>query len=394
MGVKKITDHVYAVGVLNPTLRKFDIVMETKFGTSYNAYLVMGEKKALIETVHIKFFDEYLENIRSLIDIKEIDYLIMNHNEPDHSGSIRMLLEENPNLTIVSSQGGKRFISQILNTEFNSKVVKDGDILSLGDLELKFINAPFLHWPDTMFTYLPQDKVLFPCDFLGAHYCEPRYLNTFVDDEKYEEAFQYYYDCIMGPFKPYVLQGLDKISELDIQVVCPSHGAVLVEKIDQYKEKYREWSTPSADREKFIFIPYASCYGFSRELAEAAAEQAKDCGISSVLYDISDQDMDQAGIYFLEASAVLVCSCTINQDAPPVVWDLLSRVCPIVQKGKPVGACGSYGWSGEAVGMIRERLKSLKLNFIGEGVRVVFRPDDQDIQSVKAYVKEIVEAIQ
>ena len=328
MGIQKINDHVFAVGVINPLLRKFDIVMETKFGTSYNAYLVKDEKIALVETVHEKFFDEYLENIAQITDVKKIDYIIMNHNEPDHSGSIRKLLELNPDITVITSPGGKRFVEQIVNRTFNSLVVKDGDTVSLGETELRFINAPFLHWPDSMFTYLEAEKTVFTCDFLGAHYCETRYFNTYSDSEKYADAFRYYYDCIFGPFKPYVLDGLKKLEGLEISAICPSHGAVIVENFDEYISKYREWSTPAEKTEKTLFIPFASCYGYSRMLAHAIAEKAEADGFKAELYDVSEQDAGAAAAHFTQADAVIVASCTINQDAPPVVWKMLEGVCP------------------------------------------------------------------
>ena len=217
MAVSRITDHIFSVGVMNPSLRIFDIVMEAKYGTSYNAYLIDDRKTALVETVHLDYFDEYLNNIGQLTDIGAIDYLIMNHTELDHSGSVLKFLELSPHMTIVCTAAAKKYLSAITNREFNCMVVKDGQELDLGSTKLKFVVAPMLHWPDSMMTYHPADKVLFSCDFLGCHFCEPQVTDDCIKYwEQYQEQFAYYYAGIFGPFKPYVLAGLDKIEGLEM----------------------------------------------------------------------------------------------------------------------------------------------------------------------------------
>ena len=204
--------------------------MEARYGTSYNAYLITGEKNVLVETVEANFFDEYLDNIQSVVDISKIDYLIMNHTEPDHSGSVAKLLEKNPNITVVCTTAAQKYLRAIANHDFPCIVAKHGDKLDIGGQELEFIVAPLLHWPDSMFTWMPQQKVLFTCDFLGAHFCEPTMLDSNIHyPEQYLGEVNYYYACIFGPFKPYVLAGLDKIKDLPVEMVCPSHGPCLVE---------------------------------------------------------------------------------------------------------------------------------------------------------------------
>ena len=203
MGIVKISDHVYSVGVLNPALRVFDIVMEAKYGTSYNAYLVTGQKNVLVETVHVDFFEEYLYNLQCLVDLPSIDYIVMNHTEPDHSGSLQKLLELCPNSTVVCTAAAQKYLKGITNRDFPCRVVKHGDTLDIGGLSLEFVVAPLLHWPDSMMTYLREDSVLFSCDFLGCYYCEPSMLDENV---RYQDAylgeFAYYYQGIFGPFKP------------------------------------------------------------------------------------------------------------------------------------------------------------------------------------------------
>lgn len=389
---KKLKDNIYSVGVLNPGLRVFDIIMLTKYGTTYNAYLVKGEKTALIETVHENSFDEYLENIEALVDINDIDYIILNHTEPDHTGSVRRILEINPNIIVISTAPGNKYVSGISNSKISSKIVKHNDTLDLGNGKvLRFIIAPFLHWPDSMFTYLESDKMLFSCDFLGAHYCEPTMMDTKIKyPEQYEEAFKYYFDAIFGPFKKSVLEGLDKIKDLDIDMICTSHGPILTEKIESAKSKYRSWCEEALkpkDKKKCLIL-YVSAYGYTKKLADAAYEQLT----SSNKYDVKminviEEDMSKIKEEIDEADAIMFGSPTINRDALKPIWDVLSCTDAIINRGKPAAVFGSYGWSGEAVPMLKARAESLGLKVVGDGFRTTFNPTEDDIKNMKEYTK-------
>lgn len=392
MSVKKLTDNVYSVGVLNPGMRVFDIIMHAEYGTSYNAYLITGEKNVLVDTVLESFFDEYLENIQSIVDISKIDYLIVNHTEPDHSGSIEKLLKLNPNIVVYSTFSAKKNLSAITNGEFESVVVKHGDKLQIGDRELEFIVAPLLHWPDTMFTWMPSEKVLFTCDFLGCHYCEPTMMDTTIHyPEKYWSEFENYYRCIMEPFASSVLAGLDKIKDLPVELICTSHGPCLTQNIQRCKELYRKWSTPASHEKKVVGILYASAYGYTEKLAQAAAEELrKNDTLDVELVNIVFEPFDKAAELVRRADALLFGSCTINRDAPKIVWDVLASVDPINTRTKPVGAFGSYGWSGEAVPMMKSRLEHLKFRFIGDGLRVNFKPTEEDLANMRQYANQVV----
>lgn len=398
--MKEITNGIYYVGALNPNLRVFDVIMKTEYGTSYNAYVVKGsEKTALIETAHKTFFSYYLENIEKITDMSKVDYLIMNHNEPDHSGSIAQLLDRYPNITVVASQAGTIYLKNIVNKpDLKIKTVKDGDEISLGDKTLKFINAPFLHWPDSMFTWVPEDKTLFPCDFLGAHYCEPQIFDTRVAyPQNYKEAFKGYYDAIFGPFAPYVAKGLDKIKDLDIEFVCASHGPVLTQNglLEEAVSKYREWSAPAKKEGLDIPIFYCSAYGNTAILAEAIAE-----GIGEVLpnakielLDVIEHDMDELGKKLNQSSAFLIGSPTINRDALPPIWHLLAHIDAINIQKRPAAIFGSYGWSGEAAGNLAHRLQDLKVNVFEKQFRVVFVPTEEDLKAAKEFGKEFGQAV-
>ena len=397
MGTFKIKDGIYSVGVQNPNLRVFDIIMKTEFGTSYNAYLVQGsEKTALIETCHLRFFDEYLENVTSLCDIGKIDYIVMNHNEPDHSGSIRKVLELNPDITLVSSFAGINYLKNIVNHEFKSITAKDGDTLELGGKTLKFVNAPLLHWPDSMFTYVPEDKLVFTCDFLGAHFCEPRLFDKHISyPDYYEEALQYYYNAIFGPFKKSVLAGLDKLESLDFDTVCTSHGPVLQERIKENMEKYRTWSEVILKKNdpKKVPIFYVSAYGCTRKLAQTAQDVLKKHGFDCEIYDVIHHDMGMLKEEIDSADAFMLGSPTINRDALKPIWDVLSCTDAIINKGKQVGVFGSYGWTGEAVPMLVNRVNDLKLKAFENGLKVCFVPNEEELKNMEDYTERFAQAL-
>jgi len=389
MSVLMIREGVFSVGVLNPNLRIFDIIMKTEFGTSYNAYLVKGEKTALIETVHGTFFEEYLDNLASLVDLDKIDYIILNHTEPDHSGALKYLLDKNPDIQVVGSMAAQKYAKAIVNTSFNAITVKDGDSIDLGGKTLKFIIAPFLHWPDSMFTWLEEDKILFSCDFLGCHYCEPRMTNDkIIYNDKYDEAFKYYYNVIFGPFKEHVVKGLEKINDLPIEVVAPSHGPILVADIDKAIGNYKKWSS-SFERNNVapkIVIAYVSAYGCTKRMAEEIQRGIETIGNFEVMkFNIIEHSIDEIVGAIEEADGVLFGSPTINRDAVKPVWDVLTSIDAISNKNKLCGVFGSYGWSGEAVGMIEERVNSLKLNLFSGGIKANFVPSEVELKTAFEY---------
>lgn len=395
MSVIKLSQSVYSIGVINPSLRVFDIIMESKYGTSYNSYLITGSKNVLIESVHNDYFDEYIYNIGSLIDLKDIDYIIMNHTELDHSGSLAKLLDINPDITVVCTIAAEKYLKNILNKDFKCKVVKHKDTLSLGDRSLEFIVAPFLHWPDSMMTWYEEENTLFSCDVLGCHFCEPSMLSENIHYKKeYLDEFKYYYNGIFSPFKPFVLSGIDKIIDLDIKIVCPSHGPVLTDEIKDRINDYQTWSAPAENLEKNILIIYASAYKCTKILAEAAACEIREkSDIKVTVYDMVTTPLNLIAKEIENCSAIMVGSCTINKDAPKVVWDVLSSIDAINTKMKPAGAFGSYGWSGEAVDMIKTRLSQLRFNFIGDGIKSTFMPNEDNIEEIKKYALEIIQKI-
>jgi len=389
MAAIMINNDVYWVGVRDPELRIFDAVMTTDIGTSYNAYLIKGsEKTVLMEVCEDKFFDRYLDNVKSVAALADIDYLIMNHTEPDHSEAVAKLIDLLPNLTILGSQTALAFLKEITNKKFKSREVNDGDLLPLGGRTLRFISAPFLHWPDTIYTYLEEDQILFTCDSFGSHYPDERLFNDLMES-KFETPYQAYFDAIIGPFKPYVLEALDKIRDLPLKVVAPGHGPVLRKDIDWYIDLYRQWSTPppssSSDKPKIV-LAYMSIYGFTKMLADNIVDGISSMGDFEIKsYRLIEDKLDDPELMnrvaqdLLDASGFLIGSNTVNGDALPPVWNLLMRLSPISHGDKLAMAFGAYGWSGEAVPSIENRLRALRMQVM-PGLRVNFKPGEGQLE--------------
>ena len=398
MAAEKITDKIYSVGVQNPDLRVFDIVMATKYGTSYNSYIVKGDEVALIEASHADFKGEYEKNIREVVDPAKIKYIILNHTEPDHSGALKDLLKLCPEATVLATAVALNYLKNIVNEPFNSRPVKDGETLDLGGVTLTFAPSPLLHWPDSMFTYCPEEKALFSCDVFGSHYSSRSMLDKDIDNiDGYKEAFKGYYDAIFGPFKPFVVAGMAKIAKFAFETVCPSHGPVLTKdgQLPYVLDSYRTWSKATKNAVKTVPVFYCSAYGCTAKLAKAIADGVKEVipDADCETYNLIENDIADMRAKMNSADAFAVGSPTLNADAVPPVWDLLAGVDAINCRKKPVAVFGSFGWSGEAVPNLIARLTGLKTAVVGEGLKVCFVPTDADLDAAKEYGRQLAAAI-
>ncbi len=384
MKTKQLTNDLYWVGTQDPDLRVFDILLDTEFGTSYNSYVLKGsDKKVVFETSKAKFSEEYLDKLSEITPIDEIDYIILSHTEPDHSGTIEMLLELNPKIKLVGTSAAINFMKEICNKDFTSIVVKEGDVLSLGNKTLKFIMAPNLHWPDTMFTYVEEDGILVTCDAFGSHYSLEGVTNdTIPNQADYQGTLKYYYDGIVAPFKSFVLDAIKKVEGLKITMILTGHGPVLTDNPMAIVEQYREWSTEkNPNTKKTVIIPYVSAYGYTEMLAKKIAEGIQAFADFDVrLYDMvtADQEMVLDELYW--ADGILFGTPTIVGEALKPIWDLTTSIFAKTHGWKIASAFGSYGWSGEGVPHIMERLKQLGMKLYGEGLRVRFKPSAAQLQ--------------
>ena len=268
----KLRDGFCWTGIIDDKLRVFDIVMYTEFGTTYNSYVMKtGDKVVLFETAKARFFDDYLEKLKEVIDVTKIDYLVTSHTEPDHAGSVERLLDYSPQMKILATPCAISFLKEIVNRDFVSIAVKDDQRMTIGKRTLHFMLVPNLHWPDTMYTFIEEEQILVTCDSFGSHYCLKEVVSDKIQKEDdYLKALRYYFDCIIGPYKPFMLKALDRVESLDISMVCTGHGPVLVgDRIKQVMALYREWSTVvNPNRKKTVIIPYVSAYGYTGMLAE------------------------------------------------------------------------------------------------------------------------------
>lgn len=383
----KLTNSVHWIGVNNPELRVFDIIMETQMGTTYNSYLIEDEKITIIDTVKDGYFKDYLKNIKSIIGDKKVDYIVVQHTELDHSGSLKELLKEYPEAQVIGSKAAIRYLKGILNMEFKS-LDASGEF-SIGNKTLRFINAPNLHWPDSIFTYLVEEKILFTCDVMGCHYSP----NGCISDRcsgNYETEMKYYFDVIMSPFKRFVNMALDKIENLETEMIAPSHGPVHIDDVEYYKNLYRVWAKEEPIKEKNIQIFYVSAYGNTEKVANHLKNAIEKKGIKAGVHEITTTPLEELISLADKSSGILVGSPTINQDAVEPTWNLLSHVNAIVNRGKIAGAFGSYGWSGEGVPMITERLKSLKFNVIDPGFKFNFVPSEEELKSADEFTDNFI----
>ena len=385
----KLREGFYWTGIIDDKLRVFDIIMYTEFGTTYNSYVMKtGGKVVLFETAKAKFFDVYLEKLEEVIDVTKIDYLIVSHTEPDHAGSVEKLLDYSPQMKIVATGCALGFLKEIVNRDFVGIAVRDGQKMTIGSRTLRFMVVPNLHWPDTMYTFVEEEQILVTCDSFGSHYCLPEVVSSGITEEAdYQKALKYYYDCIIGPFKPYMLKALDRVENMDISMVCTGHGPVLVgDRIRQVMRQYREWSTVvNPNPRRTVVIPYVSAYGYTKSLAEKIAEGVRDSGDVDVrCYDMTEADAAKVNEELLFADGILLGTPTIVGEALKPIWDLTLGMFPATHGGKYAGAFGSYGWSGEGVPNITQRLKQLRMK-VSEGFRVRFKPSEADLVSAYEY---------
>ena len=392
-----VTNDVKWIGVRDWDIEVFDIVMRTEYGTTYNSYFINAEKKAVVELAKEKFSGVYIEKLKRVADPSQLDYIIMDHTEPDHSGAIRELLKIAPQVTVVGSGNAIRYLSDIVNKPFKSLVVKDGDTLSLGNKTLRFISAPNLHWPDTIYTYLEEDRVLFTCDSFGAHYCSEEMFDDLAGN--YDDAFRYYFDTILRPYSRFMLKAIEKIRPLDIKIIAPGHGPVLRKDWKKYVDLSEKYATEyvrmiTETPLKKILVTYVSAYGYTREMARLIAEGAEAVnGVEVELMNIEMAEVGEMDSKLTVADGIIVGSPTINQNTLLPVYKLAAMISPLRDKGKLAGTFGSYGWSGEAPRIIAEILKSLKLKMFEEPAAHKFVPESGKDVSLAEFGRRFAEAL-
>ena len=386
-GAVEVVPGVHWIGAFDPDLRIFDIILRTANGTSYNAYAVRGSQGvAVIDTVKEEFADEFFRRLESVARYDEIRVIVLNHLEPDHTGALPELLRRAPQARLYISTRARSMLKGLLGGDsLTYTAVTTGDSLSLGDRNLQFLQTPYLHWPDTQCTYLPEAGILFSGDLFGCHFCDRRLFDDVVGDFRF--SFDYYYAHIMRPFGAYVREALALIDPLPIRLIAPAHGPVLRGEPRRHLERYRVLSAPSryGGQEPTLLVFYISAYGNTRHMAEAVAAGAESAGgVRVSLYDLEGSEVAPFVDLIEGADGIVIGSPTINGDAVKPVWDLLSSLAVVGVRGKLGAAFGSFGWSGEAVAMIEDRLRGLKLRVPVKGVRAKLVPTADELAECTA----------
>ena len=382
--VTELAKGIYWVGAVDWGIRHFHgHELSTHRGTSYNSYLIVDEKVALVDSVWSPFQEQLIENVRRVVDPSKIDYVIAYHAEPDHSGALPYVMEHAPQATVVVSTRGMESIPGHFHQPWNFRTVKTGDRISLGKSELVFVEAPMLHWPDSMFTYLTGHNILMPNDAFGQHYATVYRFNDQVNQEElYEEALKYYAN-ILTPFSSLVLRKIDELLalELPVEMIAPSHGVIWRKDPLQIVKKYQEWA--SQRTEDSAVILYDTMWEATRKMAEAVAFGLAREGMQCKLLHMAVTDRNDAITEVFKAKAVLMGSPTLNNGLLPTMSPILEDLRGLKFQNKIGAAFGSYGWSGESVKIIQDHLERCKIKVVAEGVSAKWQPKEEDLDRCK-----------
>lgn len=383
-----IKDNITWVGKIDWELRKFHgDEYSTHRGSSYNSYLIKEEKIALIDTVWTPFAKEFVENLAKEVDLKKIDYVIANHAENDHSGALPLLMKQIPDVPVYCTKNGVKSLKGLYHQDWNFKIVKTGDRLSLGSKELIFIEAPMLHWPDSMFTYLTGDNVLFSNDAFGQHYASEFMFNDRVDQAELLAECIKYYANILTPFSPMVIKKIKEVLgfNLPVDMICTSHGVIWRDNPTQIVEKYLQWADNY--KENQITLLYDTMWESTRVMAEqiAAGIREADREVTVKLFNLAKSDKNDVITEVFKSKAILLGSPTINSGMLVSVAAILEEIRGLKFKSKKAGTFGSYGWSGEAVKVMSARLSEAGFEVVDEGLRLTWAPDEENRRLCKEY---------
>jgi len=384
----KITEKVTWVGKIDWDLKMFHgEEYSTNRGSSYNSYLVKDKKTVLIDTVWLPFDNEFIENLKKEIDLKKIDYIIANHSEIDHSGSLPELMKEIPDTPIYCTKNGAKMLKSHYHQDWNFVIVKTGDTLDLGENKLIFVEAPMLHWPDSMFTYLTGENILFSNDAFGQHYASELMYNDKVDRaEIFQEAIKYYAN-ILTPFSHLVVKKIEEILgfNLPVQMICPSHGIIWRDDPLQIVNQYMTWAKDYQENQ--ITLIYDTMWDSTRKMAEAIAAGIKlvDKDVTIKIFNCSKHDKNDVITEIFKSKAILFGSSTINNGVLAASASILEMVKGLKFKNKKAAAFGSYGWSGESVKIIEEHLLASGFDILTPGLKELWIPDKAGMDRCRSF---------
>ncbi len=393
---RRLTESVTWVGKIDWELQKFHGEEYSTFkGSSYNSYLVRDEKNVLIDTVYRPYGDEFVDNLEKEFDLKKIDYIVMNHSEVDHSGGLPALMRRIPNVPIYCTQQAVKILKGYYHTDWNFQIVKAGDTLSLGEKTLTFVPAPMLHWPDSMFSYMTKENILFSNDAFGQHLASSLMFNGLVDQNDLMYECLKYYANILTPFSALVAKKITEIvaMQLPVDFIMPSHGIIWRDNPMQIVNKYLEWA--NGYQENQVTIIYDTMWNSTRDMADAIASGIRQVDKNVVIksYHVGQRDKNDIIAEVFRSKMVVAGCSTINKGLLSHMAGMLEMIVGLAFKGKKGAAFGSYGWSGESVKIISESLKKAGVEMVGDGLKMLWKPDATAKEECEAFGRLLAEAL-
>ncbi len=387
----EISKNVYSVGAKDFKRRVFDALIPLPDGTSYNSYLITGNSKnALIDTVNPGFEKRLIENIKGIIPLERLDYLIMNHAEPDHANGINAILKEAKNAKLVVGKTGVKPAKDYYKVPQERMVVVDEKtVLDLGGKTLKFIEAPMLHWPETIFTYLVEDKILFPCDFFGQHYATEKTFANEVDSKKLEDLSKRYYGEIMLPFRNAGANALNKLKNYKIEMIAPSHG-VIFKNPEWIIFLYEKWAAGKLDKK--VLLLQASMWGTCERLSDEFEKTLKKKGIGVSRYDLVSADLGDIARDLVDHAAIVVSAPTVLGSVHPLASHAANLAKLLKPPAKYAAVISSYGWVPAAAREISKILDGLPIEIVG-AVELLPRPGEENLKQVSELAEKLAEKV-
>ncbi len=388
--MRQIKEGIYWVGAIDWNVRNFHGHLTSR-GTSYNSYLIRDDKVALVDAVKETFYPEMIQHIREIIEPTKIDYVVVNHIEPDHSGSLAKIMEVADKAEVIATERGRAGLKKYIGEDFDCTTITEKPQLSLGKNTLQFVATPMLHWPDSMVTYVREQKLLLSNDAFGQHYA----FSGLYDDESnesilWEEAARYYANIVM-PLWKVVLKALEALGGLDIEMIAPSHGAIWRKNPRKIVEAYRRWAEGQAAQK--VVIVYDTMWGSTEMVAKALAEGVASEGVHVQLYRLSNSHVSDVVTDILDAKAVLVGSPTLNANLFPTVAYFLSYLKGLKPKNKLGAFFGSYGWGGGAKKSAEEELRAAGIELMESSLDFVFRPSKEELMRAVEFGKRVAKRV-
>lgn len=378
----EVKKDIYWVGIKDWELRRFHgHELSTHRGSTYNSYIIKDEKTVLVDTVWGPYKEEFVENLEREVGLKNIDYIVINHCEPDHSGSLGYLMEKIPETPIYCSEQGKVSIEKHFHSNYKINTVKTGDTLKIGEKELVFVEMKMIHWPDSMLVYVKGANTVLSNDAFGQHYSPASLFNDETDEcELYQEAIKYYAN-ILTPFKPLIKKKIEEIRamNLDIDVIAPSHGVIWRKNPVQIIDKYYEWSESDYSEDNVVIV-YDTMYNATKDMAQAIETGLGNSGVKCKLFNSSVTDKSDLFTELFKAKGIIVGSCTVNNGPLSSISMILEEIHGLKIKNKPVAGFGSYGWSGEAAKNMTERLGKAGLKVVLEPIQFKYKPTHEELE--------------